>query len=326
MLFTALTDHLAGRRQILQSALGLGAAGLGGMAMAGLPGEAKADGHAPEKAMVNFEDPTENLRAYMKLTGNLDPSVETCGWFGGTLYGNIGVEKMLPLIGVEGLGVMRVEPQGNNTYRVFNREFAVYKDLKTGEYLDDWVNPYTEERVKVWPIQNLKVMGEVAPIRKQDFDGTIVEIPFSPPWIIQGDKAFSLLELHAAFPNPMTPEDWPRESAGPINKTSEMFNRMTTLSDLADPDTTSADYVGTWVRIGPWLPWMLMGQRDGHIVYRSFMNKTGPVENVPEKLRTYMEKNYPEFLQAPPASDWGKPNDSSFSVYMENNEPEEPMS
>jgi hypothetical protein len=322
MLFTSLVDHLAGRRQFLQSAAGLGAAGLGAIAMPGLTGEAKAAGHTT----INFEDPAENLKAYIKLTANLDPTVETCGWFGGTLYANIGVEKMIPLVGVEGLGVMRVEPQGNNTYRVFNREFAVYTDPKTGEYLEDWVNPYTEERVKVWPIQNHKVMGEVAPIRKQDFDGTIVEFPFKPPWIIQGDKAFSLLELHAAFPNSMTPEEWPRESAGPINKTSEMFNRMTTLSDLADPDTSSADYVGTWVRLGPWLPWMLMGQLDGHIVYRSFMNKNGPVENVPEKLRAYMEKNYPEFLEAPASSEWGKPNDSSFSVYMEENEPQPPSS
>ena len=318
MLHKSIVDHLAGRRQFLQSAAGMGAFGLGAMGMAGMAGTAKADGHAG----INFEDPEENLRAYIKLTANLDPSVTTYGWFGGTLYANIGVEKMNPLIGVEGLGVMRVEPQGNNTYRVFNREFAVYTDLKTGEYLDSWVNPYTEERVKVWPIQNLRVMGEVAPIRRQDFDGTIVEIPFSPPWIIQGDKAFSLLELHAAFPNPMTPAQWPRESAGPINKTSEMFNRMGNLSDIANPDTMSADYVGTWMRIGPWLPWMLMGQKEGHIVYRSFMNKNGPVENVPEKLRAYMEKNYPEFLEAPPSSDWGKPNDSSFSVYMENNEPQ----
>jgi len=311
MLHTSIVDHLSGRRQFLQSAASLGAFGMMGAA-------AKADGHAS----VNFDDPSENLRAYIKMTGNLDPTVETCGWFGGTLYANIGIEKMMPLCGVEGLGVMRIEPQGNNTYRVFNREFAVYTDLKTGEYLDDWVNPYTEERVRVFPIQNKRVMGEVAPIRKQDFDGTIVEIPFSPPWIIQDDKAFSLLELHAAFPNPMTPDKWPRESAGPINKTSEMFNRMTTLSELANPDTTSADYVGTWVRIGPWLPWMLIGQRDGHIVYRSFMNKTGAIENIPEKLRSYMEKNYPEFLEAPPSSDWGMPNDSSFSVYMEQNEPQ----
>ncbi|MBT6959519.1 MAG: hypothetical protein HOA00_00110, partial [Rhodospirillaceae bacterium] len=55
---------------------------------------------------------------------------------------------------------------------------------------------------------------------------------------------------------------------------------------------------------------------------RSFMNKTGPVENLPAQLRAYIEKNYPEFLEAPAASEWGKPNDSSFSVYMENNKPQ----
>jgi hypothetical protein len=107
MLFTSLVDHLAGRRQFLQSAAGLGAAGLGAIAMPGLTGEAKAAGHTT----INFEDPAENLKAYIKLTANLDPTVETCGWFGGTLYANIGVEKMMPLVGVEGLGVMASSPR-----------------------------------------------------------------------------------------------------------------------------------------------------------------------------------------------------------------------
>jgi len=314
MLYRSLLDGLSGRRKFLQ-------ASAGGLMLASLSNCSQNPSANNKTSTVDFENPEENLKAFIKTTGSLDPSAETAGWFGGTLYANIGVEKMMPLVGVEGLGMMRVEPQGNNVYRIFNREFAVYKDIKTGEYLDNWTNPYTNESVEVWPIQNKTVLAEVSPIHKQDFDGTIVEFPFKPPWVIQDDTAFSLFELHAAFPNPLTPDKWPRESAGPINKTSEMFHRTTSLSQLADPDTPHANYVGTWMRIGPWLPWMLMGQKEGHIVYRSFMNRIGPVEKTPKQLLDYMENKFPEFLSAPPQEDWGKPNDSSFSVYMENNSP-----
>jgi len=271
---------------------------------------------------IDFDNPAENLRAFIKLTGSLDPSVETTGWFGGTIYAVIGdQQKLQPLIGVEGFGINRIEQKGENVYRIFNREFAVYKDLESGRYLDRWENPLNGETVDVFPIQNRTVTAEIAPIIKQDFDGTMVECPFNPPWIVQLGTAFSVLEVHTAFPNPMKPEEWPRESAGPINRTSEMFNRAANYAELADPDSPHADCTGTWVRISPWLPWMLMGQSEGHLLYRTFIQRTGEVSNLPPQLLDYTTKNYPEFLSAPASSMWGTPNDSSFSVYMEKRHP-----
>ncbi len=294
--------------------------GASSIASAGAAGRLAKDDHG--EALIDFSNPAENLKAYIKLVGNLDPSVETTGWFGGTIYAVIGDQKKVePLIGVEGCGINRVQQMSGDVYRMFNREFAVYKDLKTGAYLDHWFNPLNQETVHVLPILNRTVTAEVAPIRRQDFDGTIVETPFAPPWLIQQDTAFSVLELHAAFPNPMTPEEWPRESAGRINRTSEMFNRAARYSQLADPDEPQADFTGTWLRIGPWLPWMLMGQSEGHLLYRTFMQKTGRASNLPPQLLDYMTRNYPEFLTAPSPESWGSPNDSSFTVYMENRKP-----
>lgn len=285
-------------------------------------GRAAPDGSEHE---IDFSNPAENLRAFVKLTGSLDSSVETTGWFGGTIYavqGNTQVIK--PIIGVEGCGVNRIVQKGDNLYRIFNREFAVYKDLETGRYLDHWQNPLSGETVEVFPIQNKTVTAEIAPIHRQDFDGTMVEFPFSPPWTVMQGIAFNVLEVHTAFPNPMTPEEWPRESAGPINRTSEMFNRAANYAELADPNMPHANSTGTWVRISPWLPWMLMGQSDGYLLYRTFIKRVGDSSNLPPPLLEYMSKNYPDFLSAPPLSSWGKPNDSSFSVYMEKNKPAPP--
>lgn len=275
-----------------------------------------------DSKLIDFSNPAENLRAFIKLTGSLDPSAETTGWFGGTIYAVIGdQQKLQPLIGVEGFGINRIEQKSENVYRIFNREFAVYKDLETGRILERWDNPLNGESVDVFPIQNRTVTAEIAPIIKQDFDGTMVEFPFNPPWLVQQGTAFSVLEVHTAFPNPMTPQEWPRESAGPINRTSEMFNRAANYAELADPDSPHANSNGTWVRISPWLPWMLMGQSEGHLLYRTFIQRTGEVSKLPSQLLEYTSKHYPEFLSAPPPEVWGTPNDSSFSVYMEKREP-----
>jgi hypothetical protein len=166
------------------------------------------------------------------------------------------------------------------------------------------------------------VNAEGAPVMKMDFDGTLMEVPFSPPWNFFGDKAFSLFEVHTAFPNPLTPAAWPRESAGPVTRISEMFQRFTRLSELEDEGQSYADYSGSWTRIGPWMPWMLQGQAPGHLFFRTNMDRTGTADRLPEALRARAEKLHPEFFKAPGDETWGGPNDSSFSVYMSENKPQ----
>lgn len=317
MIYSSLIDAVASRRDTIRAFAGAGAA----VAAWGLMAAPSSSRAASAREAIDFKDPSQNLKAFIKLTADLDPAKESVGWFGGMIYGNRGTEPLKPLVGVQGVGMMRVKPMGDNIYRIFNREFAAYTDPKSGEIIESWTNPYTEEKVEVVPIKNMIVNAQVSPIVEQDFDGHKVKFPFTPPWIVQTDKAFSLFEIHAAFPNPMRPEVWPRESAGPINRTGEMFQRMCSLADLENPDVSAADYVGTWTRVGPWLPWMLMGQADGHILYRSFMNRTGRVENLPRNLLAYMENKYPEFLKAPGDETWGRPNDSSWTVYMSERRP-----
>jgi hypothetical protein len=317
MMFSSLIESMSNRRGAIKAMAGASMAAAGMAAMAG-PTQAATNA---KREPIDFKDPAQNLKAFIKLTGDLNPKKESVGWFGGTIYGNRGVEPLKPLVGVTGVGVSRIETVGPNTYRMFNREFACYTDVKTGEILEKWTNPYTNEVCDVMPINNKIVNAQVSPIIEQDFDGHKVSFPFTPPWIIQDGKAFSMFEIHAAFPNPMKPDAWPRESAGPINRTGEMFQRMVSLADLENPDLTAVDYVGTWTRVGPWLPWMLMGQADGHVLYRSFMNRCKSVDSLPANLLAYMKSKYPEFLQAPGPETWGKPNDSSWTVYMAQNKP-----
>ena len=309
------------RRDALKFASGtaLGVAGLGLSACGASQEPTPPAGDTT--TTLDLSNPADSLRAFIKLTGDLDPAKETFGWFGGRIFSVMTDAPLKPLVDVEGFGVLRVSPQSGDTYRLFNRELAFYKDPMSGEFIDEWTNPINGATCEVSPIHNAVVNAEVAPILKQDFDGTIVEIPFNPPWTVMRDRVFSTFELHTAFPNPMDPKVWPRESSGPITRISEVFQRIASKEQLANPDLTSADYGGTWTRVGPWLPWMLMGQTDGHILYRTFMDKTGPVSNLPRPLLELTEQRYPEFLQSPGDDTWGQPNDSSFTVYMAEREP-----
>ena len=313
MLQSNLFNTLMDRRKAFQVFGGASAAGL-----VALPGMANAMGSVggAKNAQVNFEDPAENLKNFVRLTGSADPEDEVFGWFGGTIFSVVGDKALTPLVDVEGFGVMRSVALENGNFRLFNRELAFYKDPKTKQFIDVWENPVTGEKCDVSPIHNAVVNAEIAPIIKQDFDGTIVEIPFKPPWDILEETAMSTFEIHTAFPNPMSPNVWKKESAGPITRISEVFQRSTPLAQLADTGNPSVDYVGTWTRLGPWLPWMLMGQREGHVMYRTFTKKMKSYDNLSAELRALTEERYPEYTSAPGDETWGQPNDSSFTTYM----------
>lgn len=313
---------LLSRRELLAST---GSAAIGApLLLGGAVASAATSGRPAAAPRIDFTDPVQNLRAFMRLTADLDPTKETAGWFGGHIFAVIDDKPLQMLCGVEGFGVMRVAPQKDGTYRVFNRELAFYKDPKTDEFVDEWTNPLTGEKCQVSPIHNRTVTAAVAPIVRQDFDGHMVERPFNPSWTFLDGQVFQVFELHAAFPNPMTVKDWPRESSGPITRISEIFQRTCRTEDLDNPALTSVPSSGTWTRVGPWLPWMLMGQAPGHILYRTFMKKLGDSSKLPPRLLERTKARFPEFLRAPGDDSWGKPNDSSFTVYMEDRKPAPP--
>ena len=273
---------------------------------------------------IDFRNPAQNLRAFVKLLGDLDPGKFAYSWFGGHIFAYIGNKPAQMLCGVEGLGALRCAPQPDGSYRILNRELAFYSDPYSGQYVDVWKNPITGENCEVHPIHNHLVAAELAPTMKMDFEGTVKEFPFTPPWTVLGKDVFQTFEVHTAYPSPMRPEQWPRESPGTSIRISEIFQRTATLADVENDAATSAHYTGVWTRIGPWLPWMLMGQLEGHILYRTFMKKLYNVDELPPLLRAATAKRFPEFLEAPPLTDWGKPNDSSWGTYMKECKPKPP--
>lgn len=317
------------RRQAIKTAMGFGGLAAGAsMLGACAPGQPPA---APRET-VDFGDPRQSLRSFIKLTGDLDPTKETPGWFGGTVFADTRRDRPLkPLFGVQGFGVVRTEEQSDGSFRVFNRECAFYTDLKTGSFIDKWQNPFTKEMCDVKPIYNMTVNAHLIVSEKvgtaieMDFDGTLMEVPLPLGWDTFGDKLLSNFEVHTMFPNELKPEEWPRESAGRILRIAEIFQRVADLGQVENPDLTSADYSGTWTRVGPWLPWMRQGQADGSLFFRTFMTKLEGIDQLPADLKAITEERLPEFFVAPPPETWGSKNDSSFSVYARDNEPLPPL-
>jgi len=320
------------RRAALQSFMAVGGVAAGAGMVASACARPDSGAAKVNRVPIDFTDPKQSLRAFIKMIGNLDPTIEVAGWFGGTIFGDTRRDRPLkPLVGVQGFGVIRTEAQPDGSFRIFNRECAFYTDPKTGEFLDEWENPYTKEICTVSPIHNLTVNAHLIVSEKvgtaieMDFDGTLMEIPLPLVWDTFGDTVMSTFEVHTAFPNELKPEVWPRESSGPVIRIAEIFQRVASLEELENEDVTSAGYTGVWTRIGPFLPWMRQGQAEGQLFYRTFMHKNGTIDKLPEALVKHAQERLPEYFQAPAPESWGTKNDSSFSVYAAENEPLPPL-
>jgi hypothetical protein len=67
------------------------------------------------------------------------------------------------------------------------------------------------------------------------------------------------------------------------------------------------------VRITPWLPWMLMGQAPGHILYDGVFRADKTLDyHRPDVIARIREK-YPQYLTAP--TRWYGPSLSSLEHY-----------
>ncbi len=269
---------------------------------------------------LKYDDPKWNRDAMARLLGDLDFGKQKFGWYAGVVNGVKADEKVKPLFGFEGFSYARLIDEGNGVYQKVLREVGFYTDLKTGEILEEWVNPYTNEKVKVVPIANDPFNYKISSIipKPPSYGGLnkdeMPDIPFLLPWRETADnKVLMRTGIHLYYPSALQPEKWPRESSGKMNRVSEMFSYVIDKEDLADPKKTTVSYSGSWSRITPWLPWMLMGQAEGHCFYDCMMGGYDSMDVLSPKVREYAEKHYPKYFEAP--MEWSEPSHSSLENY-----------
>lgn len=281
----------------------------------------------PDAANLRYSDNFWNRDAYARMNGDLDFGKQKFGWFKGEVLGVRAGEKVKKLFGFEGFSYARLVKTEGDHYQKLLREVGFYTDLETGEVLEEYKNPYTDETVKVVHIANDPFNGNIGPVRVlggPSYGGLNKakrrEIPFLLPWQeVSDNKVIVARDIHLYYPSALQPEKWPRESSGKMNQVSEMFSFVVDKGDLANPELTSIEHAGSWHRITPWLPWMLMGQSEGHCNYNCVQGAFNDTRMLSPKVRAYAEKHYPKYFNAP--TEWVEPSLSSLEWYAREQTP-----
>ncbi|MFT7286528.1 MAG: hypothetical protein ACI87W_000634 [Halieaceae bacterium] len=304
-----------GRRDVLLGAVAAGAAATA------LPSIAYA-----AKTPMRFDDPEWNRDAYARLVGNMDFGKVKYGWYGGTVMGMRDDEPLKPLMGFEGFSTTRLIDNGDGSYQKLLRETVYYKDLDTGEVLETWLNPYTNEEVNVVPVTNdpFNIVIEkwypsgptYGGLREKDKERRPMILPFQ---IISDDTVALATDIHLYYPSALQPDKWPRESAGKFVRVSEMFRYVISRDQLEDSSVTAIEYTGAWSRVNPWMPWMLMGQAPGNTLYMGSMGAYNHLDMLSPQVRAYAQKHHPMYFDAP--TEWKEPSLSSLEDYARTQKP-----
>ena len=315
------------RRKILKLASGAGFAGALDLTLAQpavSKGALRGTSESPTSLQGPYVDLTTakgNVTAFARLIGNLDVSRQKYGYYGGPVLAVLPNQAVQPLFGFHGFSVARLLPQEDGSWKKLLREVGYYTDLKTGEILEEWYNPFLDETVPVVPVANDPFnfhLTETFP--KLDVGAETPDIPFILDWRAIDDDLSLNMDVHFYYPNMLDPIKWKRESSGKMVRVSEMFRYMLSLNDMQNMDLTTLQCRGSWNRINPWLPWMLMGPRKGHVLYACEINSRGEDPDfIPEKILRYTEENYPTFMNAP--TEWYGPSLSSIENYARQQTP-----
>lgn len=310
-----------------RESLGFGAVAIG---VAAAPAIAQAAARKPKIDFVSkldFKDPKWNRDTYARIDMNIDPTKEKVGWIKGKAFGVRDGEKVRHIFNVEGFSVVRAKRLEDGSWRRMLREIVFYRDIETGKIMDNWLNPYTNETVRVVPIANDPFNFTISEFRPEppSYGGLNTDKPPRQPFLQDwdygsGGTLILRTGIDMIYPNALQPDKWVRESSGPMNRVSEHFTYVMKLQDVLNPKLTHIPHTGAWQRITPWLPWMLMGQAPGHVSYFThFETVDKGIAGLPADLVAAARARGEKWLHAP-TEDYG-PSLSSLENYAREQTP-----
>jgi Protein of unknown function (DUF1838) len=244
------------------------------------------------------------LDAFMRMRANNEGRDAFANWWV-TVFAVVPGEKPREIFRLDGFNVGRFVKAEDGSAQFITREVAYYRDLKTGEFLKEWANPFTNEKNTVIPVLNDPVNSRWAAPKA----GEAGRLPFMQ----NGDDVILRLDVPLAYPNPLQPAEFPAESTGATYLASEHFTFFSKVADLENKTSTSVPSAWAWARTGPWLPWMKMGTRPGFLMYSGHGKKFAKFEDLPADVRDFTKANYPLYMTSP--TTYATPNETSWTYY-----------
>lgn len=272
---------------------------------------------------LNLNEPADYLNSWQRIKGEKDGG-ETLYHFTGKLYSYVPGEKRMELFDIEGFNISRLLPaeEGKKGFRLLAKEVVLFKDLNSGEILENWRNPFTGRTTPVIHIFNDPV--------NQDYEVSPEYLPYIRqilPSTDLGERIVFHQELFPYMENPMKRKEYGDFVQSDILQMGDFLQYTVGKTDL---ENTALAYLPVELyrtQIFPWLPFMRMGDRAGELIMVSRGKKlAGGFEALPPQIKSFVLKRKPEYIHAPDFEEQENANIWSYfkKLYDQNVERSEP--
>lgn len=231
-------------------------------------------------------------------------------YWSGKVYSRVAGEPDRHLFNGEGMNIRQciatTDPKRGKGYRLVSREVMFYTDVKSGEIIRKWANPWTGETVDVMQINNDPVnQPPTFPIRADGKPAT-VSLKRQGRWI------FMPFEAPLFYDNPLS--GGYQDYIGGKYHAMEIFDFAFDANEMLDTKNATAYPSVSWVRISDWMPWMKMRGRQGQLVFNAMGAKLNSFDELPAVIKTEIAANYAAYT-APPPGDDTRPNATTWTVF-----------
>ncbi|MGJ8563079.1 MAG: DUF1838 family protein [Alphaproteobacteria bacterium] len=273
--------------------------GLGALSLAACKPKTAATIIKPARHL-DLSTPQQNLDAYVTLIGSRAAEMRYTH-YQGVLYGVVANDIPKPLMRFEALGKVRWTPQADGSYLRKSHDLGFFGDYETRQPIDSFINPYTGLETQPLHYKNGRgetlytVNGPRLPWSgaKSNEDAR----PFKPDWVISGDEIWVDDEVSGERESWLNPSDWPKASSGENIYIRSTVTNKGFVSELSNPNIMAGRCTGIWTGFFPWLPWMLMGQKPGFLLWRSIARKIASPEEASDRILSFIDEREPDYLK-----------------------------
>jgi hypothetical protein len=254
---------------------------------------------APQSAPslnLNLDDPRDRLTALAKLRGSIDGTT-VMWWMQGVRFGVVDA-VVTPMFGMLIGSFQRMQLVPDEGYMMNMLELSYFTDLKTGEVLDTFVNPYNgktlqvpEQRLGPYPVL-MKPSGVVLP--DVPAFGDIDLTTRVGPAIVHGDDLWVRDDSTVKVDS-----DHPMMGKHTYN---ELVTYRGKLSDVNNPDLASAPSEIIFQSVTSWREWFQADDVDGLTTARATGTKISRLEDFPAAYLAAARERHPEIIADPEAA------------------------
>ena len=285
-------DTRISRRQVLSTAPLIAGAGL-------IPAAGFAAATAPH---ANLADPHTRAKVRARIIGSC--AKETVFLFYRlNIYGFSGEGGLVPYFTMNNLSINEWTPLPDGTYQNRTVEAGVYCKFNTDEPLDYWDNPLTGQKRKVWQFLGGPFTVTVGA------DGVVTKGADLRPDSLRmeefGGMVFVPTAASAAYPNPVSPDKWPKLSSGKTIFWESQATFAAKTADAFNDDLTSAPAFCQFQNLASWQAWMAMTGRPGRTYGKAHGTKLKSLDEIPAAARRTLESHTPEIFDW---KNWTKPH------------------